>query len=184
MRKLIAVAVAFSALIGFAQAQNTDSSPMDYSQMDHSAHMKEKADAQRQTEVSERGKDVMPFRLSATTHIFTKSADGGVQRVVAKDASDADQVARIRQHLQEIQAQFLKGDFSGPSHIHGEDMPGLAELTDASPGQIDVAYQDVNGGAQLTYTAKDAPLVGALHKWFDAQLSDHGNDAVEAHESH
>ncbi|MNQ86328.1 hypothetical protein D3C85_1015190 [compost metagenome] len=184
MRKLIAVALAFSALIGFAQAQNIDSSTMDHSQMDHAAHMKEKADAQRQTEVSQRGKDVMPFSLSATTHIFIKSADGGIQRVVAKDASDADQVARIRQHLQEIQAQFLKGDFSGPSHIHGQDMPGLAELQKASPGQIDIAYQDVKGGAQLTYKAKEAPLAGALHKWFDAQLSDHGNDAVEGHESH
>ena len=184
MRKLIAVALAFSALIGVAQAQNTDSSPMDHAQMDHAAHMKVKADAQRQTVVSERGKDVMPFSLSATTHIFIKNADGGVQRVVAKDASDADQVARIRQHLQEIQAQFLKGDFSGPSHIHGQNMPGLAELRAASPGQLDIAYQDLKGGAQLTFTAKEAPLVGALHKWFDAQLSDHGNDAVDAHESH
>ncbi|MGE8565261.1 MAG: hypothetical protein ACN6PV_02280 [Achromobacter sp.] len=49
MRKLIAVAVAFSALIGFAQAQNIDSSTMDHSQMDHAAHMKGMADAQRQT---------------------------------------------------------------------------------------------------------------------------------------
>lgn len=180
MRKLIAVAFAFSALTGFAQAQNTDSSSMDHSKMDHATHMKGKADAQRQTEVSERGKDVMPFSLSATTHIFIKSADGGVQRVVAKDASDADQVARIRQHLQEIQAQFLTGDFSGPTHIHSEDMPGLADLKEAAAGQIDITYQDVKGGAQLTYKAKEAPLVNALHKWFDAQLSDHGNDAVDA----
>ncbi|WAI82278.1 MULTISPECIES: aspartate carbamoyltransferase [Achromobacter] len=184
MRKLIAVAFALSALTGFAQAQNTDSSPMDHSKMDHAAHMKGKADAQRQAEVSERGKDVMPFSLSATTHIFTKNADGGVQRVVAKDASDADQVARIRQHLREIQAQFLQGDFAGPSHIHGQDMPGLAELKAASSRQIDIAYQDVEGGAQLTYTAKEVHLADALHKWFDAQLSDHGSDAVEGHESH
>ncbi|WP_050448589.1 hypothetical protein [Achromobacter spanius] len=184
MRKLIAVALAFSALIGFAQAQNTDSSPMDHSKMDHAAHMKGKADAQRQTEVSKRGKEVMPFSLSATTHIFTKSADGGVQRVVVKDASDAGQVEQIRRHLREIQAQFLKGDFSGPSHIHGQDMPGLAELKNASPGQLEIAYQDVKGGAQLTYKANDAHLVGALHKWFDAQLSDHGNDAVEALDPH
>lgn len=157
---------------------------MDHSKMDHATHMKVKADAQRQSEVSQRSKGVMPFSLPATTHIFIKNADGGVQRVVAKDASDADQVARIRQHLQEIQAQFLKGDFSGPSHIHGQDMPGLAELKAASPGQIDIVYQDVKGGAQLTYKAKEASLAGALHKWFDAQLSDHGNDAVEGHESH
>ena len=104
--------------------------------------------------------------------------------MVAKKASDAAQVKLVRQHLQEIREQFLKGDFSGPSHIHGQDMPGLAELTNATPGQLDIAYKDVKGGGQLTYKTKDATLVAALHKWFDAQLSDHGKDAVEGHASH
>lgn len=152
--------------------------------MDHAAHMKAEADAQRQTEVSRRGKDVMPFSLSATTHIFTKNAEGGVQRVVAKDPSDTTQVKLIRQHLQEIRQKFLKGDFSDPSHIHGQDMPGLAELTKARPGQLDIAYQEVQGGAQLIYKTTEPTLVVALHKWFDAQLSDHGKDAIEEHQGH
>lgn len=176
MRKLAAIPFAFSALIGFAQAQN-----MDHSRMDHAAHMREMADAQRQAEVSQRGKDVMPFSLPATTHIFMKNAEGGVQRIVAKKSSDAAQVKLIRQHLREIRKQFLKGDFSGPTHIHGQDMPGLGELTQAKPGELAIAYKDIRGGAQLTYKAKDASLVAALHKWFDAQLSDHGKDAVEEH---
>lgn len=184
MRKFAAIPFTFSALIGFAQAQNVDPSMMGHSKMDHAAHMRVMADAQRQAEVSQRGKDVMPFSLPATTHIFTKNAEGGVQRVVAKQSSDATQVKLIRQHLQEIREQFLKGDFSGPTHIHGQDMPGLLELTEAKPGQIDIAYKDVKGGAQLTYKAKEATLVAALHKWFDAQLSDHGKDAVEEHELH
>lgn len=181
MRKLAAIPFAFSALINFAQAQNMDSSVMDHSKMDHAAHMRAMADAQRQADVSQRGKDVMPFSLPATTHIFTKNAEGGVQRVVAKNSSDAAQVKLIRQHLREIREQFLNGDFSGPSHIHGQDMPGLGELTQAKPGQLAITYKDVKGGAQLTYKAKDATLVAALHKWFDAQLSDHGKDAVEEH---
>lgn len=150
--------------------------------MDPTAHMKMMADAQRQAEVSQRGKDVMPFSLPATTHIFTKSADGGVQRVVAKKPSDAAQVKLIRQHLREIREQFLKGDFSGPSHIHGQDMPGLVDLKEAKPGQLDIAYEDIKDGAQLTYKTKEATLVAALHKWFDAQLSDHGKDAIEERE--
>ncbi|GAB3537999.1 hypothetical protein GCM10027343_02590 [Noviherbaspirillum agri] len=103
---------------------------------------------------------------------------------MAKNSSDAAQVTLIRQHLQEIREQFLKGDFSGPSHIHGQDMPGLRELTQAKPGQLDIAYKDVKGGAQLTYKTKETVLVAALHRWFDAQLSDHGKDAVEEHEAH
>ena len=142
------------------------------------------ADSQRQAEVAKLGADVMPFSLKATTHIFTKTAEGGTQRVVAKNASDAEQVKLVREHLHGIQAQFLKGDFSGPSHIHGSDMPGLAELKAAKPGQIAIVYRDVEGGAELGYRTTDARLVGALHTWFDAQLSDHGADAMAGHHHH
>lgn len=142
------------------------------------------ADAQRQAEVAERGRDVMPFSLKATTHIFTKTADGGMQRVVAKNVADEGQTQFVRQHLRDIQTQFLKGDFSGPSHIHGKDMPGLVELRLAKPGQIAIEYRDVDGGAELTYRTGDAKMVSALHKWFDAQLSDHGSDAMEGHQNH
>jgi hypothetical protein len=96
------------------------------------------ADAQRQAEVARLGADVMPFSLKATTHIFTKASNGGTQRVVAKNASDTQQVQLVREHLHEIQAEFLKGDFSGPSHIHGNEMPGLAQLKAAGPGQVSI----------------------------------------------
>jgi hypothetical protein len=142
------------------------------------------ADAQRQAEVARLGADVMPFDLKATTHVFTKSADGGTQRVVAKKAADEQQVKLVREHLREIRAQFLKGDYAGPSHIHGADMPGLAELQSARPGQVSIDYKDVKSGAELTYRTSDAKLVAALHRWFDAQLSDHGADAMAGHLQH
>lgn len=157
---------------------------VEHSGMDHAAHMKMMADAQRQAEVSARGKDVMPFSLPATTHIFSKTGEGGVQRVVAKNCADKDQGKLVRKHLKEIQEQFLQGDFSGPGHIHGQDMPGLSELKAAKPGQIAIAYEDLIGGAQLTYMTADATLVAALHNWFDAQLSDHGKDAKEGQSNH
>ena len=141
-------------------------------------------DAQRQAEVAKRGADVMPFSLNATTHVFTKTADGGIQRVVAKSAGDAAQVKLVRAHLRDIQAQFVKGNFSGPTHIHGAEMPGLAELEAATPGQIAIDYRDVSGGAELSYRTTDARLVLALHRWFDAQLSDHGPDAMAGHPHH
>ena len=34
------------------------------------------ADAQRHADVASRGADVMPFDLKATTHVFTKTAEG------------------------------------------------------------------------------------------------------------
>ena len=139
------------------------------------------ADPQRIAEVAKRGVDVMPFDLKATTHIFAKTGTGGVQSVVAKDPGDAMQVDLVRKHLKKIQEQFVKGDFSGPSHIHGRDMPGLAQLQSARPGQIKMAYSDVPGGAQVTYSTSTPELVAALHSWFDAQLSDHGVDSIADH---
>jgi hypothetical protein len=152
--------------------------------LNHLKHMAVTADAQRQAEVAKRGTAVMPFSLQATQHIFTQQADGGTQRVVARQMQDTAQVALVRQHLQDIRAQFLQGDFSGPAHIHGQDMPGLAGLRAAKPGQIRIRYTAVPGGAELHYQTAPAPLVQALHRWFDAQLADHGPDAVPGHGSH
>src|SRR5690348_15599924 len=93
-------------------------------------------DAQRQADVARRGPDVMPFSLSETTHIFTKTPAGGVERVVAKNPGNEEQVKLVREHLRDIQGQFRKGDYSGPTHIHGDQMPGLARLKAAAPGDI------------------------------------------------
>ena len=179
-------------LVGASIASIAQSAPMDHSSngmqgMDSSemqGMQKKMAESQRQTEVSQRGKEVMPFTLAATTHIFAKSETGGAQQVVTKAAGDDAQAKLIRQHLQEIKAQFLKGDFSGPTHIHGWSMPGLAELKAAKPGQIAIEYRDIKDGAELIYKTSDAKTVAALHKWFDAQLSDHGKDAMEGHAHH
>lgn len=181
MRILQLIAMSCIVLANDANAQTMDGQVMEHQNMDHAAHMKMMAQVQRQAEVSRLGKDVMPFSLMATTHIFSKNETGGVQQVVAKVAGDESQVALIRQHLRDIQSQFLRGDFSGPGHIHGQAMPGLSELKAAKAGQIAIVYRDVKDGAELTFQTSDAKLVAALHQWFDAQLSDHGSDAIEGH---
>jgi hypothetical protein len=139
------------------------------------------ADAGRVAEVAKRGGEVMPFDLMATIHVFTETGDGGVQRVVARNRGDAKQVQLVRQHLQELRGQFLRGDFSGPEHIHGADMPGLIALKAAAPGSIAISYRELPDGAELTYRTQDTALVTALHRWFTAQVSDHGPDAVIGH---
>jgi hypothetical protein len=167
--KTVIASIVLSALAANLHAQTLDPS---------------NADAQRQAEVAGQGKDVMPFSLAATTHIFTKTAEGGIQQVVAKKPDDAAQLQLVRQHLQEIRVRFLKGDFSGPTHIHGQDMPDLADLKAAKPGQVAITYKDIEGGAQLAFQTSDPALIAALHKWFDAQLSDHGKDAMEGDAHH
>jgi hypothetical protein len=130
----------------------------------------------RQRDVAARGSKVMPFDLEQTTHVFQKLEDGGLQKVVAKDPSNKMQIALIQAHLREESARFRKGDFSDPAKIHGENMPGLAELKSGA-GKFDVVYAPLPDGAQIRYTTKDPALLMAIHHWFDAQLSDHGRHA-------
>lgn len=131
----------------------------------------------RQADVRAKGKDVMPFSLDKTVHSFDKTANGGVQRVRVRGEAP-EQVAMIRSHLRQIAAAFTARNFDKPAHIHGADMPGLAAMKAARPGELGVNYRELEDGAQITYAGRTSPMVAAVHAWFDAQLSDHGRDAV------
>jgi hypothetical protein len=142
------------------------------------------ADSARQAEVAERGATVMPFALNKTLHQFNKTESGGVQKVLVRDADDQPQIKLIQQHLSELAVKFSKGDYSGPEKIHGADMPGLAELKSAAPGSINISYQPEADGASLTFVSQDKLLIQAVHDWFDAQVHDHGHDAMMMHHMH
>ena len=132
--------------------------------------------ADRQAEVAQRGAEVMPFDLDATTHTFTKTETGGVQLVTADDPEDRAQIDLIREHLHVERDNFARGDFDDPARIHGMDTPGVAEL---SAGYVDitVTYAELPDGARLTYTTGKPELVDAIHAWFDRQIMDHGDHA-------
>jgi len=142
------------------------------------------ASQHRVNDVAMRGAQVMPFSLERTTHIFSKSVDGGVQQVIVKDSADSEQIQLIREHLAEISQKFSLGDFSAPETIHGDKMPGLAALKGAQPGQIQIRYRELTNGAEITYTTRQKELIEAIHQWFDAQLSDHAHHAVPDHMQH
>jgi hypothetical protein len=128
----------------------------------------------RQSEVAARGAQVMSFDLTRTSHTFTDLADGGRESVVANDPSDAQQVALIRMHLQSEAQKFSSGNFSDPAEIHGNDMPGLAQLQ-AGYTSIQFQYEALPNGAAITYRTANPALVQAIHTWFAAQRSDHGS---------
>lgn len=132
----------------------------------------------KQAAVAAKGAEVMPFDLAKTTHIFEKLDSGGRQQVVADNPADTEQIALIRQHLVEQAAAFAQGNFHDPAMIHGDNMAGMHALM---MGAKDVAieYSDIPNGGQILYTAQTPALVDAIHSWFDAQLSDHGDDAQD-----
>ena len=137
------------------------------------------ADTARQQEVAQKGAMVMPFNGQNSKHVFQKTPDGGLQQVIAKDASNRGLVEAIRGHLSMEVDRFKKGDYSDPMKIHGMDMPGVQYLSKIKPGQIVITYRDLPNGAEVRYTGRDAATVTAIHNWFDAQLSDHGSDATD-----
>ncbi len=131
----------------------------------------------RQGMIHSMGANVMPFDLNKTLHIFRMTESGGVQQVVIRDPADADQLPMIRMHLQHEALSFRGGDYSDPASLHGAEMPGVKELAEGA-ARIQIDYQPLPNGAEITFTTDDLHLITALHRWFGAQLSDHGADAT------
>ena len=131
----------------------------------------------RQAEVAERGREVMPFDLERTTHIFKPLPTGGLQQVISDD-DDHEQIALIRTHLLKEVERFQAGDFHDPAMIHGNEMPGLHTLMTRAD-EITMTYQELPDGGEILYTSKDEAIIEALHLWFEAQLSDHGHHATD-----
>ena len=126
----------------------------------------------RQAEVARKGATVMPFDLTRTTHFFDDRKTGGIETITANDKADAKQIGLIRAHLSAEAKRFGRGDFSDPAKIHGQDMPGLAQLA-AAGAKLRVTYKELPAGASLTYASRDKAIVAAIHDWFAAQRSDH-----------
>ena len=135
--------------------------------------------ASRQDSVAAVGRQVMPFDLDRTTHVFQKTESGGLQHVFSDDG-DAEQIRLVRAHLEEEAAKFAQGDFHDPEMIHGNDMAGLHALVMGFERLV-IVYSDTEEGGQISYSSEDAGLVTAIHEWFDAQLSDHGHHAQPNH---
>lgn len=133
----------------------------------------------RQADVAATGAEVMPFDLDRSTHVFETTERGGVQ-TVRSDDGDAAQIELIRAHLGHEAERFAAGDFHDPAMIHGDDMPGLHALV-MGHDRISVVYRDVELGGEIRYESDDGELVQAIHEWFGAQLSDHGEHAQGAH---
>jgi hypothetical protein len=131
----------------------------------------------RQEHIHHLGHSVMPFALERTLHIFQMTATGGIQRVIIRDATAADQVPLIQQHLEHEAMRFAGGDFSDPASLHGANMPGLKELQ-AGASLVKVTYTALPTGGEIRYESDDVRMITAIHRWFGAQLSEHGADAV------
>jgi len=119
---------------------------------------------------------VMPFDMDKVTHYFIKNGSGGILRIKTKKLNDTVQTSLIRSHLKKEYTLFSNADFKDPKTLHGMKMPGLKTLSE-SKGKFNVEYENLSDGAQIIFSSKESEVVKAIHKWFDAQIKDHGSDA-------
>jgi len=131
---------------------------------------------QRRIDVRRKSEHVMPFLLDRSMHMFDPTPAGGTM-TVHTNANDPQQIALIRSHVRKEALAFARGDYADPTAIHGASMPGLAELR-AGHATITVRYAAVVDGAEISFITKSPALVAALHRWFAAQVADHGHDAM------
>lgn len=157
---------------GYALAQKAPDTPMPGSMQ----HAQPRDGQSAQEHVHEMGQSVMPFDLNKTTHIFQMTDWGGIQSVVVKDPQDKSQIGLIRQHLRHEADAFQHGDYTDPMALHGKTMLGVSELK-KHHAAISVSYSDLPLGAALTFKTRNRHLATVIHRWFGAQLSEHGADA-------
>jgi hypothetical protein len=130
-----------------------------------------------QEHVHGHGREVMSFDLAKTVHIFKMTKDGGTQKVIVRDkSSGSDQIQKIQSHLSMEATEFQKGNFADPIHLHGSTMPGLSEMRSGAQ-HMTITYKALPNGAEIQFRANDIESITAIHRWFGAQLSEHGADA-------
>ncbi|SER58064.1 hypothetical protein SAMN05421690_10409 [Nitrosomonas sp. Nm51] len=125
--------------------------------------------------------NIMPLDLEKTNHFFTKTEEGGVQQVVAKNRQDLEQIRLIRKHLYETSTDLSQDCFSRLLQILGENMPGLTELEAPKADQIKIEYLELQNGAQISYSSDSPPIIEAIHKWIEAQFNDHPRQVISGH---
>ena len=116
--------------------------------------------------------DTFGMSHTRSTHSFRLFADGGAIELRAKDKADEATVAAIRAHLQEIDEEFDKGDFSTPAFVHGYTPDGVAQL-ERLRKDIAYRYQRVDDGGRIRITTRNAEALAAVHAFLRFQVIEH-----------
>lgn len=130
------------------------------------------AQDEHQQGVVQRGNHVMGFSHDKATHHFRLYPDGGAIEVEANGASDTATRDEIRMHFGHIAKMFAAGDFSAPMLIHAQDPPGSATMKRLRD-DIQYKLEDIERGARIRITTKNADALAAVHEFLRFQIKDH-----------
>src|SRR5690242_1627835 len=123
-------------------------------------------------EVNKRGDAVMGFSHEKTTHHFLLHKDGGAIEVTANDDKDTASRDQIRMHLGHIAKMFAAGDFNAPMLVHDRVPPGVPTL-EKLKSEVEYKYSEIDRGALIRITTKNAGALKALHEFLRFQIEDH-----------
>jgi hypothetical protein len=136
------------------------------------AAAKPAAETEHHHEVDTRGDRVMGFSHEKTKHTFRLLKEGGAIEVRANDAKDAESIALIRSHLQEIAKEFAAGTYAKPENIHGRVPDGVGVMQDLRD-EIRFTYEELDRGARVLVQTKNARAREAVHAFMKFQIEDH-----------
>jgi hypothetical protein len=133
--------------------------------------------------VQDRGRSVMGVDQYTSRHVFEDLPDGGRIVLDRDDATAAADIATIRAHMREIATQFATGDFTNPSLVHAQAVPGTATMR-ARQDAIRYTAVDRPRGAEVRIASADSAAVRAIHEFLAFQRSDHRAGGDEAGHRH
>ncbi|MBA2687353.1 MAG: hypothetical protein H0U64_04560 [Gemmatimonadaceae bacterium] len=122
--------------------------------------------------VQARGEEVMGVDQYTSKHVFKDLPDGGSVGLNRDDAADTVSIAQIRAHMLEILADFKRGDFSKPFHVHNMKVPGT-DVMKANASKISYTVVERPTGAELQMITKDSATLAAIHTFLKFQREDH-----------
>jgi hypothetical protein len=123
------------------------------------------------TAMQARGRHVMGVDQYTSRHVFEPLSDGG-RIVLERGVEDTAGVEQIRRHLGQIADEFSRGDFSAPSLVHAEDVPGTRVMK-ARRAVIRYRMDTLPRGGEVRITTRDPEALVAVHEFLAYQRREH-----------
>ena len=157
IHKLAFIAVWFAAIVPTAFGQTHPTMPPG---MTHEEHLKKQ------------GAAAMGFDQDATIHHFKLLKDGGTIEVLVRNSSDAENLRRVREHLEAIARDFARGVFEKPVETHQEVPPGVDTMQSLNT-VISYTFQPGKKGGTVRIQTKDKKALAAVHDFLRYQIKEH-----------
>ncbi len=135
---------------------------------------------QPRARITPRAFGIMGFDQQTATHRVVLTRSGGVMRVTANDAGDAETAADISRHLRILASEFRRGDFNGPEAVHGQTPPGVDNMRRLRDKIIYTAHP-IAGGAELIISSQDQRAIDAIHRFLQFQMQEHDTPVAFSH---